>query len=171
MRQSTIILQIRTLVLSTRRGEVDYMTKDFRTLQRYGKLVPFELTHIVCVCTEHEQQQAWNSGKKKGDPLILPGLTRCNNCNKYPRYMLRTCAQCGTRYVDSFNHPNKCIKFPQCWDCVNSVPIEACMHPVCQAYHEYIPPRPEDLTKREKVKAEDIKFDFSIFDDEDTLSF
>jgi len=29
----------------------------------------------------------------------------------------------------------------------------------------------EDLTKREKIKAEDIKFDFSILDDEDTFDF
>ena len=148
---------------------MDNTTKDFRTLQRYGKLVPFELTHIVCVCTEAEQQAAWNSGRRKGDPTILDGLTKCNNCNKYRRFMLRTCVECGTKYVDSFNHPSKCIKAPHCWQCVWY--RSPCDHTVCANYHKLIPPSMEDLTKREKIKAEDIKFDFSILDDEDTFDF
>lgn len=140
------------------------MTRDFRTLQRYGKLVPFEISHIVCVCTPEEKQAAWEAGRRVGAKISNKvNLTMCNNCGKYPRYMVRRCNKCKDVYVESFDHPNKCIKNPVCWACIQD--DSPCEHDICKSYQTLIPPDPEVLTKRQPVRAEDISFDFDFGDD------
>lgn len=142
---------------------MDAMTQDFRQLQRYTQLVPFDMTHLVCTCTHEEQHAAWNKGHRARPLPNRPWLSFCNTCGLYPRYMLRRCRDCNDTYVDSFDHPNKCLKHPQCWSCVNGEPWEMCQHPECQKHHQFLKPRPEDLTKRKVLKAEDIVFEDTDF--------
>lgn len=135
------------------------LAKDSRELQRYPMQVPFSVSHLICTCTEKEQQDAWGRGKRSRPVENMPYLTRCNNCDKYRRYMLRRCENCHDLYINSFGHPSKCLHRSLCWAHVKEV--EPCGHFDCIANVEQklFEPPALDLTKNKVKTAAEIVFE------------
>jgi len=141
--------------------------QDFLQLQRFTKLVPFEWSHIVCTCSNKERQEAFNRGNRRGARIEVyehDDIRRCNNCGKYPRYLLRRCAVCKDPFVKVFRHEMECNKDQRCWNCLTYwTGVKLCKLNGKHIYPCYtgptIPPKPEDLEPRKPINPESITFD------------
>ena len=122
-------------------------------MQPVPKEVPFELSHLVCMCEPEKQ-------KSRHHPTNNNAFG-CSNCGKYFRYVMRCCSSCEENFVQTFQHPNRCITDPMCWTCLESGEWPACEHETCNKARKYQPPPPIDLTKRE---VRPLILDFSFGD-------
>lgn len=149
------------------------MNDDANEFHRYAKLVPFAFTHIVCTCTMEERQRAFEQGKRTGKKIeTLDGDFRtCNNCDKYPRYLVRRCSTCDEPFVKCFRVSGECSLNPMCWPCIMDMHMSTWTK--CTDYPEQnhdncykgqsLPPKDRDLTLRERVTAETLEMDLSEF--------
>lgn len=115
--------------------------------------VPFVLSHIVCTCNESTQLNAtprYMDGQLMKHPYN-PNANACRKCNKYYRWVMRTCWECDDPFVQTFTHPYRCITQPTCWNCLETLSDPLCSHEKCEklkSEKRFIPE--QDLTKREK---------------------
>lgn len=123
--------------------------------QPVPKKVPFELSHLVCICEPEQQKSAHHPTNNNA--------FGCSNCGKYFRYVMRTCNNCKEPFVQTFQHPLRCITDPLCWTCLEGMlDLPVCEHVSCNKVHDYQPPPPIDLTKR---KVRPLTLDFNFGDD------
>ena len=118
-----------------------------------SQAVPFELLDLVCTCDHTHTHTVHSNGISHA----------CSNCGKYYRYVVRrACVDCGDPYVQTFDHPNRCLKKQTCFECLHST-TDLCDHDECQKFRKLKPYcRPEDLVLKQKVKAEDLNFDLNF---------
>ena len=111
-------------------------------MELVDRYVPARLRRLVCMCIDKNKKY-----KKDGT---------CMKCGKHPRYTVRTCHECSTKFIKLWTHKFECKSIPVCWECLEKRDTKypcresGCNFGDCPYVFTHVP-FPELVEKREEL--------------------